>query len=556
MKRESMKFDVLIIGAGPAGLSAAIRLAQLNQANHSNRLNQQQEKKLSICVLEKGASVGAHILSGAVLEPRALDELIPDWQAKKAPLNTPVTKDHFYFLSQNKSWRLPTPSTMKNHNNYIISLGEFCQWLAAEAEALGVSIFPGFAASEILYDENKKVIGVQTGDMGLDKSGKPTQRFQAGMHLLATHTLFAEGCRGSLTEKLIAQFNLRKNADPQTYGIGLKEIWKIKPDKHQLGHVIHTLGWPLDSKTYGGSFIYHQENHHVAIGFVIGLDYQNPYLDPFEEFQRFKTHPFVRELLEGGECIHYGARALNEGGLQSIPRLSFPGGMLVGCAAGFLNVGKIKGIHTAMKSGMLAAEAIFEGHTQTKIKDNASQYSDPYLEKIQNSWIYKELKHVRNLRPGFKKGLFLGLVNAGLEEYIFRGKSPWTLHQKTADHKSLKTAAQSQIIHYPKPDGEITFDRLKQVSLSNTQHNENQVCHLQLKNQTIPIDYNLKIYDAPEQRYCPAGVYEIVTIDGKQQLQINASNCVHCKTCDIKDPTQNIVWITPEGGDGPNYSGM
>jgi electron-transferring-flavoprotein dehydrogenase len=538
IERESMEFDVVIVGAGPAGLSAAIRLAQAKQ-------------DLSICVIEKGATVGAHILSGAVLEPCALDELIPDWKQLDSPVNIPVTQDRFYMLSKKRAWHTPTPSTMRNEGNYVISLGQFCQWLATQAEALGVSIFPGFSAAEILYDDNDSVIGVQTGDMGLDKSGQATDRFQAGIRLLAKQTLFAEGCRGSLTELLIKKFDLSKDADPQTYGIGLKELWTIKPEKHQAGKVIHTLGWPLDNKTYGGSFIYHGDNQQIAIGFVIGLDYQNPYLDPFEEFQRFKTHPFIADLLEDGECLNYGARALNEGGLQSLPKLSFPGGLLIGCSAGFLNVGKIKGIHTAMKSGMLAAETILENINAlpgTELED--------YQAAIKNSWIYSELHSVRNLRPGFKKGLWLGLANATIDQTIFRGKAPWTLKHKTADHNSLKPANNATPIVYPKPDGKLSFDRLTQVFLSGTRHNENEPCHLKIKDLSIPIEYNLKKYDAPEQRYCPTGVYEIVTDNGNSKLQINAANCVHCKTCDIKDPKQNIVWLTPEGGDGPNYGNM
>lgn len=533
IKRENMHFDIVIVGAGPAGLSAAIRLAQLNK---------KKDTPLSICVLDKAASIGAHSLSGAVLEPRALNELLPDWKERQAPINTAAQTDHFYYLSQKKAYPLPTPAKMKNKGNYIIQLGDFCRWLGEQAESLGVNLFPGFPASDILYDENKKnVIGVQTSDMGLNRHGEPTERFQAGINLYAKHTLLAEGCRGSLTEEVIQQFNLRNGVDPQSYGIGIKELWKVSSEKHKPGQITHTVGWPLDNKTYGGSFIYHFADNLVSLGLVIGLDYQNPFLDPFQELQRLKTHPTLRSLLEGGECIGYGARALNEGGWQSIPQLNFPGGMLIGCSAGFLNVLKIKGIHTAMKSGMLAAEALHE-------KTNLNQL-------IRSSWVAKELIPARNIRPAFQKGLWPGLLYAAVDQCILRGKAPWTFHHKP-DHLALKPARKSQKIDYPKPDGKLTFDKLTQVSLTHTAHREDAPCHLILKDTSSPIAINFKQYDAPEQRYCPAGVYEIIEKDRQHQLQINASNCIHCKTCDIKDPTQNIVWKTPEGGEGPNYSGM
>lgn len=542
MPHEKMEFDVVIVGAGPAGLSAAIRLAQINQKS---------QKNLSICVLEKGAEVGAHLLSGAVLEPTALNELIPDWREKQAPLNVPAIKDQFILLSKKRAWRLPVPTSMKNEGNYIISLGVFCKWLASQAESLGVNIFPGFAVNKVLYNDKDHVIGVQTGDMGLDIRSQPSDRFQPGIQLYAKQIVFAEGCRGSLSQELMQKFNLRKSCDPQSYAIGIKELWRVNSKLHHPGHVIHTIGWPLDYKTYGGSFIYHSENNQIAIGFVVGLDYQNTYLDPFQEFQRFKTHPWVRPILEDGECLNYGARALNEGGWQSIPKLTFPGGMLIGCAAGLLNVAKIKGTHTAMKSGMLAAESIFSAI----LADKNSNEIVSYAENIQQSWIYKELYLVRNVRPAFHQGLWIGLCYSAFDQYILRGKAPWTFHYK-ADHLCLKPAKQCKRIDYPKPDGKITFDRLTQVYLSGTHHREDQPCHLRLKDVTIPIKVNLAAYDGPEQRYCPAGVYEYIKKEDNLYFQINAANCVHCKTCDIKDPPQNIIWTVPEGGDGPNYREM
>ncbi len=538
---DELNFDVVIVGAGPAGLSAAIRLKQLCNANN---------QMLSVCVLEKGAEVGAHILSGAVLEPRALNELIPDWKAKGAPLETQVQEDKFLFLTEKRSFRLPTPPLMKNHGNYIISLGNLCRWLAQQAEALGVEIYPGFSVGKTLYNDQGKVVGVETTPRGLDANGQQKDAYEPGVQILARHVIFAEGCRGSLSKELFEKFNLRKDCQPQTYGIGLKELWEIKPEKHQQGRVLHTIGWPLDAKTYGGSFIYHLENNQLAIGFVIGLDYENPYLSPYDEFQRFKHHPAIQSLLKGGRRISYGARALNEGGWQSIPQLSFPGGSLIGCAAGFLNVPKIKGTHTAMKSGMIAAEVIFEALSQGREPQEGM-----LDQQVRQSWIAEELKPVRNIRPGFKKGIWHGLFNAAFET-VLQGKTPWTLkHQE--DHKSLKKAKECQPISYPKPDGVISFDKMSSVYLSNTNHAEDQPCHLQLKQSSIPIAHNLALYDAPEQRYCPAGVYEITQNSvGDPHLQINAQNCVHCKTCDIKDPLQNINWVAPEGGDGPRYPNM
>ena len=543
MERERMDYDVVIVGAGPSGLSAAIRLKQLAGAAG---------REVGVCILEKGSEVGAHILSGAVLEPRSLDELIPDWKAKGAPLLTPASEDRFLYLTERRAIRLPTPPQMENHGNYIISLGNLCRWLAKQAEELGVEIYPGFAAAEVLSDEGGRIVGVATGAMGIGKDGKPTAAHQAGVEIRGKYTLFAEGCRGSLTRGLTERFKLSDAASPQTYGIGIKELWEVEPTKHRPGLVVHTIGWPLDRATYGGSFLYHLENNQVAVGFVIGLDYRNPHLSPFEELQRFKTHPAIRPVFEGGRRTAYGARALNEGGFQAIPKLIFPGGALIGCAAGFLNVPKIKGTHMAMKSGMLAAEAAFEALAA----DRSPPMLASYPAKLETSWVMPELKAVRNIRPGFRWGLFGGLANAALTTFVLRGREPWTLRNH-ADHTTLKRASETPKIAYPKPDGKITFDRLSSVFVSNTNHEENQPCHLTLKEPSVPISINLALYDAPEQRYCPAGVYEIVRdTQGTPRLQINAQNCVHCKTCDIKDPTQNIVWVVPEGGGGPNYPNM
>lgn len=542
MEHETMEYDIVIVGAGPSGLSAAIKLKQL-AAQHN--------KTIQVCILEKGSQVGAHILSGAVLEPRSLKALLPEtWQ--DAPLDTPVAVDKFFYFTQKSAYRLPTPKPMQNEGNFIISLGELCQFLAAQAENLGCEIYPGFAATDILYNDAGEVIGVAIGDLGIDKEGLQTGNYQPGMHILAKQTLFAEGCRGQLSQSLMHRFHLRNNVQPQTYGLGIKEIWQIPSEQHHRGEVIHTVGWPLDKATYGGSFIYHLSNNRVAVGFVVGLDYQNPWLNPFAELQRFKTHPVVSKLLTGGERIAYGARALNEGGWPSLPKLTFPGGVLIGDAAGFLNVPKIKGIHTAMQSGMLAAEACFESISSTQ---QTPFELTAYADKVKQSWVAKELYSVRNIRPAFRYGLLAGLANAAFETYISHGKSPWTLTNHD-DHLALQPAKNCKKIDYPKPDGKLTFDRLSSVYLSNTFHAENQPCHLKLRDKSLAIDVNYQEYASPETRYCPAAVYEIVEEETGPRLQINAQNCIHCKTCDIKDPRQNIVWMAPEGGGGPNYTGM
>jgi electron-transferring-flavoprotein dehydrogenase len=544
--RESMEYDVVIVGAGPAGLACAIRLKQLGQEHNT---------EVSVCVLEKGSEVGAHILSGAVIEPRALNELLPNWQELDAPLHTPVREDRLLFLTQNRAVRLPTPPQMHNTGNYIVSLGNVVRWLGQQAESLGVEIYPGFAATEVLYRDDGSVKGVATGDMGVGKDGEQTENYQRGIELHASQTVFAEGCRGSLTKTLFDRFGLRKDADPQTYGIGIKELWEVDPSRHEPGLVVHSLGWPLERNTYGGSFLYHLEDNQIAVGFVIGLDYRNPHLSPFEEFQRFKTHPSIRTYFENGRRVSYGARAISEGGLQSLPKLSFPGGLLIGDTAGFLNVPKIKGSHTAMKSGMTAAEALYAHFNAAAGGNTTSSEVGDYRDRLKNTWLWEELSRVRNIRPAFRWGLMGGLAYSAIDTYLLRGKAPWTMHHH-ADHDQLGKASDSPRIDYPRPDGKLTFDRLSSVFISNTNHEENQVCHLQLKDATIPISVNLAQYDAPEQRYCPAGVYEIVSENDSERLQINAQNCVHCKTCDIKDPTQNINWVPPEGGGGPNYPNM
>lgn len=540
--RETMEYDAVIIGAGPSGLACAIRLKQLAA---------EQGQDFSVCVLEKGSEVGAHLLSGAAFEPRALNELIPDWEEKGAPLKVKATKDKFMFFTKKSAFRLPTPPQQNNHGNYIISLGELGRWLAQQAEELGVEIYPGFAAAEVLYNKDGAVIGVATNDMGIGKDGEKTPQFEPGLELHARQTVFAEGCHGSLTKTLIEKFDLRRDSDPQTYAIGIKEIWEVLPENHKEGQIVHSIGWPLDTKTYGGSFVYHASNNQVYLGLVIALDYQNPYLYPFKEMQRFKLHPEVRKVLEGGRRLTYGARALVEGGLQSLPKLTFPGGVLVGDTAGFLNVPKIKGNHAAMKSGMLAAESLFE----LLQGDNAyGQECVSYSESFKKSWLWKELYKARNIRPGFHKGLWLGLMHAAFQT-IGGWRLPYTL-KNHADHTQLKPAADCRPIEYPKPDNIFTFDILSSVHISNTMHEENQPPHLKLKDPSVPVQRNLPLYDEPAQRYCPAAVYEVVEEDGEKHFVINAQNCVHCKTCDIKDPSQNIVWTVPQGGGGPNYSNM
>jgi len=544
--RESMDYDLVIVGGGPAGLTAAIKAKQL--AHDSG-------KEISVCVLEKGSEIGAHILSGAVMDPKALTELFPNWQEMGAPLNTEVTQDQFLFLTSDNSYQVPNwmlPHCFKNEGNFIVSLANVTRWLGEQAEALGVEIFPGFPAADILYNEQGVVSGVITGSMGLDKEGNPTDQFQLGMELRGKYTLFAEGSRGHLGKQLIAKFDLDKDADPQSYAIGIKELWEVEPSKSKPGLVVHTAGWPLESDTYGGSFLYHLGDNKVAVGLVVGLSYKNPYLSPFEEFQRYKLHPKIRETFEGGKRIAYGARALTAGGLNSLPKMVFPGGALIGCDAGFLNASRIKGSHAAIKTGMLAAEAAVSALNDNRSADVLAGYPTAF----QNSWLHTELNQARNFKPWMSKGLYIGTLMVGLEQKVLGGNMPWTVHLKHADHECLEPAAQHKPINYPKPDGKISFDRLSSVFISNTNHAENQPIHLTLKDVAIPVSLNLKTYAGPEQRYCPAGVYEYVEADGQPRLQINSQNCIHCKTCDIKDPSQNIVWVTPEGGGGPNYGAM
>jgi len=547
-ERESMQYDVVIVGAGPAGLASAIRLKQLAA---------EKGVEIGVCVVEKGSEVGAHILSGAVMDPRAMQELFPQFKEKGAPLNTLVSEDRFLFLSEKAARKVPTwmlPACFQNHGNYVVSLANVCRWLGGEAEALGVEIYPGFAAAEVLYNEDGSVKGVATGDLGLDRDGQPTDHYQRGMELHAKYTLFGEGCRGNLGKELEQRFNLREGKDPQVYGIGLKELWEIKPEKHQPGLVVHTAGWPLDAQTYGGSFLYHMEGNLVSVGFVVGLNYSNPYMSPFNEFQRYKTHPAIRTFFEGGKRLAYGARAITAGGLQSLPKTVFPGGALIGDDAGYLNASRIKGSHAAIKSGMLAAEAAFEAVTGGRAHDELTAYPEAF----KSSWLYEELHKARNFKPWMVKGLYTGTLMVGIDQVVFRGNAPWTLHHRHADHETLDKKTEHAPISYPKPDGEISFDRLSSVFVSNTNHAEGQPIHLRLKDASVPITVNLELYDAPEQRYCPAGVYEILRDDdgSNPRLQINAQNCVHCKTCDIKDPTQNIDWVVPEGGGGPNYPNM
>jgi len=545
--RETMEFDVLIVGGGPAGLSAAIRLKQ--RAAEAGQ-------EISVCVIEKGAEIGAHILSGAVMDPRALTELIPDWRERGAPLHTEVSEDRFCFLTADKAWQVPDallPGCFQNHGNYIISLAALCRWLGAQAEELGVEIYAGFAGAELLIGDDGAVAGVITGDMGVGRDGEPGPNYAPGMALMGKYTLFAEGCRGHLGKQLEARFNLRADADPQVYGLGIKELWEIDPARHKPGLVLHSAGWPLASDTYGGSFLYHLENNQVAIGFVVGLNYANPYLSPFEEFQRYKTHPAIRAFLEGGRRIGYGARAIAAGGAQAVPNLVFPGGALLGDDAGFLNASRIKGSHAAIKSGMLAADAVAGALAAGRSGDVLDAYPTAY----RTSWLHAELHRARNFKPLMSRfGLWVGSLLFGIDQTLLRGRAPWTL-KLSADHTKLKPASECQPIVYPKPDGKLSFDRLSSVFLSNTNHEEDQPCHLRLTRPEAAITVNLERFDAPEQRYCPAGVYEIVRdADAAPRLQINAQNCVHCKTCDIKDPTQNITWTVPQGGEGPVYGNM